>query len=314
MKLKPIRPLEARKPIPIPQWVPQERIRELYEQYKPAVAAGGVALAVLFLFGILYVRHGREVAERSSQLYRDGLGLYNYRIPPPSAEVTPVVASDEEKYQRAQGVFQQIHETYPGSRLAPIALYYVGNCRFRLKQYSQALEAYDLFLSRYPRHVLAAQASLGKGDCLEQLSRYQEAYTAYHSVMDADGPLAYEGSLGTARCLLKLTESDRSRWSEAVDILNRLATGKSLAGARSSRELRKLLADLMPRQTGAPAPPATTAGSRPTAGGGGARETSAAAPAPVTTAGAGGARQTSTAVPAPATAAPAPAAGGAAKP
>ncbi|MEK7477345.1 MAG: tetratricopeptide repeat protein [Candidatus Coatesbacteria bacterium] len=256
MKLKPIKPLELRKQIVIPKWVHEERLRELYELYKPAVAASGVALAVLLLFGILYIRHGSEVTQRSSQLYREALNLYNYRIPPATSDVTPLVASDEEKYVKAQNLFQQIHETYPGSRLAPEALYYVANCRFRLKQYSQALEAYDLLLSRFPRHILADQATLGKGDCLEQLSRYQESYTAYKVVIDHDGPLAYEGCLGATRCLLKLTESDSTRWSEAVEILNKLATGKSAAGARAARELRKLLADLMPKKGSASAQPA----------------------------------------------------------
>jgi len=248
VKLKPIKPLEARAPIQVPAWVPTERIRELYELYKPAVAAAGVALAVLILFAVLYVRHGSEVAQRSSQIYREALNIYNYRIPPANSDMTPLVASDEEKYVKAQGLFQQIHETYPGSRLAPAALYYVGNCRFRLKQYSAALEAYELFLSRFPRHVLADQASLGKGDCLEQLSRYQDAYAAYKTVIDHNGPLAYEGSLGATRCLLKLTESDSTRWPEAVEILNKLATGKSVSGAKAARELRKLLADLMPKK------------------------------------------------------------------
>jgi tetratricopeptide (TPR) repeat protein len=262
VKLKPIKPLESGAPVQMPKWVHAERLRELYELYKPAVAAGGVALAVLLLFAVLYVRHSGEVAERSSQLYRDGLNLYNYRIPPATSEVTPMVASDEEKYTKAQAIFQQIHETYPGSRLAPAALYYVGNCRFRLKQYSQALDAYELFLSRYPRHVLADEATLGKGDCLEQLSRYQDSYTAYRAVFDHGGPLAYEGGMGAARCLLKLTESDPARWSEAVDILNKLSTGKAEGGAKAAREMRKLLTDLMPRKGSAqPRPqPAPAAG------------------------------------------------------
>lgn len=258
MKLRPIRPLESRPatPLALPSWIPRERLLELFEQYKPAVAAAGVAVVVLVLFAILYVRHSRQVTERSSELFRNALSFYTYKMPPPGSDVMPAVGSDEEKYQRAQAIFQQIHDTYPGSRLAPGALYYVGNCRYQLKQYTQALESYDLFLSRFRRHPLAAQARLAKGDCLEQLSRFPEAYDAYRAVFDAGGPLAYEGALGASRCLLKLTETDRNRWSEAVDLLNKLASGSSPRGARESRALRKLLADLSeaaPRPADAPA-------------------------------------------------------------
>lgn len=264
MKLRPIRPLEAPGPgtITMPSWLPRERLLELFEEYKPAVAAGGVAIVVLLLFGILYIRHSHQVTARSSELFRNALSFYTYRMPPPGSDQMPAVSSDEEKYQRAQAIFQQIHDTYPGSKLAPGALFYVGNCRYRLKQYTQALEAYELFLGRFRRHPLAAQARLAKGDCLEQLSRFPEAYDAYRAVFDGGGPLSYEGALGASRCLLKLTETDRNRWSEAVDLLNKLASGASPRGARESRALRKLLADLSeaaPKAAEKPKPAPATA-------------------------------------------------------
>ena len=259
MKLRPIRPLEAPQgsPLGLPKWLPErERLLELFEQYKPAVAAGGVAAVVLVLFVVLYLRHSSQVTARSSELFRNALSFYTYKMPPPGSDAVPAVGSDEEKYQRAQAIFQQIHDTYPGSALAPGALYYVGNCRYRLKQYTQALEAYEMFLARYHRHLLAPEAWLAKGDCLEQLSRFPEAYDAYRKVYDGGGALAYEGALGASRCLLKLTETDRNRWSEAVDLLNRLASGSSARGAHESRGLRKLLADLSEANTKSGAKPA----------------------------------------------------------
>lgn len=237
--------------------LPLDKFMPFYEQYKPAFAAGGVALAVLLLFAILYARHSGQVAEQSSARFRDALNMYNFRVPPPGSDTNAPVSSDEEKWSKAHAGFQLVHDSYPGSRLAPMALYYMGNCRYRLKQYSQALEAYEQFVSRYGRHALAAEAWLAKGDCLDQLGRQQEAYDAYKKVMEKGGPLAAEASLGVARVLLKLTETDRNRWGEAVDILNRLSAQQTPQGARA-RALRRLLGDLSPK----PAPAANAAPAR----------------------------------------------------
>lgn len=273
MKLKPLKPLGSETRTPLPAWVQLDVIRPYLEEYRGALAAGAVVAAVLLVFALLYVRHTHTVAERSSQIFREAINVYNYRIPPPDGETTPAFATDEEKFSRALQAFQSLSETYPSADLAPVSLFYVGNCRFRLKQYTQALDSYDQFLSRYRRHTLVPAATLGKGDCLEQLARFQEAYAAYKQVMDGGSDLAYEGALGTARCLLKLTETDRNRWSEAVDILNRLAAAPAGYGGKSSRSLQKLLSDLSPakQSSSTPAP-------RPAAASGAA--VPAAAPAP----------------------------------
>lgn len=262
MKLKPLKPLAPGERAAMPSWIPMDEIRPYLDEYRGALAAGAVVAAVLLVFGLLYVRHTHTVAERSSQIFREAINVYNYRIPPPDGETVPAFASDDEKYSRALQAFQSLSETYPSADLAPVALFYVGNCRYRLKQYTQALDAFEQFLTRYRRHSLAPSATLGKGDCLEQLARFQEAYTAYKSVMDGAGPLAYEGAIGTARCLLKLTETDRNRWSEAADILHRLSADTTGYGGKTSRELQKLLSDL---STAAPRPAAGGAAPRPSA-------------------------------------------------
>ncbi|MEK7767348.1 MAG: hypothetical protein AAB368_14045, partial [bacterium] len=85
---------------------------------------------------------------------------------------------------------------------------------------------------------------VAKGDCLEQLGRYPEAYQAYQLAASGPGPVSAEARLGMARCLLKIAETDRARWSEAVDLLNRLAAEPDGYAAKASREIRKLLTDL----------------------------------------------------------------------
>ena len=258
MKLKPFKPLQSKAPsipgleLKLPAWFQDKKIMEFIQQNRAGFAAGAVILGVLVIFAILYFRHQQTVSVRSSSLFRDGQSLYQYRIPPPDSEYTPIVGSEEEKYQRAQQLFSQIIENYPGSRFAPASLLYIGNCRFKLRQYASALEAFDQFLSRYGGHHLALQALLGRGDCLEQLGKHQEALECYRKLMALNTPLVTEASLGAVRCLLKMTELDKPNanrwWSEAAGILQRLANGSDDYGKRSSRSFQKLLVDLSKAQ------------------------------------------------------------------
>lgn len=254
MKLKPIQPLAPPRPtigktgIAIPEWVPLEKTRELYGRYRSGVAAGGVIAVVLIVFGLLYLRHRHNVAEQSSRRFEEAYRVYSYVIPPADSQTVPMVATEEEKYQRARQGFQLVSDTYPGSEFAPVALYYAGNCLYQLKQFSQALEAYDQFLARYPGHRMAPQAHLGRANSLEQLSRYQEALVSYRTVGNGDSPLAFEGNIGAALCMLRLGETDRKMTGEAIATLNRLAAGEMQYAARTSRGLRRLLADLAPEK------------------------------------------------------------------
>lgn len=255
MKLKPLKPLlgpghPGQSPFTPPPWMHWEEVRSYVDRNRLAFASAGGVLVVVLAFTILYVRHQRGVAERSAAMFRDASNLYAYRVPPPDAEGMPLVGSDEEKYQRAGQAFQQLADAYPGARLAPLALYYAGNCRFKLKQYSGALDAFEQFLARFPRHALVGSAHVAKGDCLEQLGKFPEAYQAYQLASSGEGPQAAEAKLGMARCLLKIAETDRNRWGEAVDLLNRLAAEKDGYGAKPSRAVRKLLADLSTKAPG----------------------------------------------------------------
>ena len=257
MKLRPIKPFQIKRPVEkalnfrLPSWINRENqdmLRNQFEENKAMVAAGGVILVVFLVFLVAYMWHQSSNNARASAFFREGQGLYSYRIPAPDSGVTQLVASEEEKYAKAGQYFQQIAENYPGSRYAPAALFYMGNCRYRVRQYAAALESYDQFLGRYSRHYFANQAWLGKGDALEQLGRHPEALEAYRKVMSGRNPFVSEASLGAVRCLLKMTELDRTKsqqyLQEAGGILQNLTNGQDEYGKKTSRIVQKLLTDL----------------------------------------------------------------------
>lgn len=249
MKIRPIKPLPERKPegpggISLPTWLLGGDYRAFLDKYRAALVAGSIVAAIIALIGLLYIRHQGSVSKRSGAMFIAASNLYNYVIPEDTGETAPMVASEEEKYQRAGMTFQQLVDTYPTSDLAAPSVFYSGNCRYRLKQYALALESFKQFVARFPKHPLIDQAYLGVGDCQEQLGKFDEALEAYRQVMNRGGALAYEGSLGAARCLLKQSETDQEKWNEAVTILKNLSISKNEYGAKASRGMRKLLIDL----------------------------------------------------------------------
>jgi len=221
-----------------------EKIKAFIEQYKAGVVAGAVVAGILLIFAILYIRHQGNVSQLSTARFRDAYAVYSYRVPPPGGDTVSQFASEEEKFARAMQAFQAISDSFPGSRLAPVALYYVGNCQYRLRQYTQALDTFDQFMTRYPGHRMAIQAQLGRGDCLEQLGRYKESLEAYEKVASGGTYLAPDGLLGGIRCRLRLSQTDGAKWSEAFATLNKMAADKDAPSGRTARELRKLLVDL----------------------------------------------------------------------
>lgn len=225
-------------------WLSGGDFRNFLDKYRAALVTGSIVAAILGLIGLLYIRHQGSVGKRSGAMFIAASNMYNYVIPEDPGESIPVVTSEEEKYQRAGMTFQQLVDTYPTSDLAAPAVYYSGNCRYRLKQYALALESFKQFVARFPKHPLIDQAYLGVGDCQEQLGKFDEALAAYRRVMDKGGALSYEGSLGAARCLLKQSETDQEKWNEAVTILKNLSISDNKYGAKASRGMRKLLIDL----------------------------------------------------------------------
>lgn len=66
-------------------------------------------------------------------------------------------------YQQAQAGFSEFLLRYPGSRLAPNAQYWLGECYYGTKDYAQAISAFDRVQSSYPDSAKVPAALLKKG-------------------------------------------------------------------------------------------------------------------------------------------------------
>ncbi len=104
-------------------------------------------------------------------------------------------ASAKERYEGILAMFKQGHldeaqqgfreflVQYPTSTRAPNAQYWLGECFYGNKQYTQAIEAYDLVEDDYPQSAKVPAALLKKGYAYLALKDHQEARTILERIV-----------------------------------------------------------------------------------------------------------------------------------
>ncbi|MFA5948704.1 MAG: tol-pal system protein YbgF [Hyphomicrobium sp.] len=88
----------------------------------------------------------------------------------------------QQDYSSAQSGFSEFLKTYPKDRLAPDALYWLGEVHYVQRNFANAAEAFDLVTSAYGSSSKAADALLKRGMSLSQLGKKQEACAAWRDI------------------------------------------------------------------------------------------------------------------------------------
>lgn len=95
-------------------------------------------------------------------------------------------ASEELKnrrYQTAASLFQAIAEQYPDHRLAPNALYWLGESAYGQREYDTAIRHFQRVLDRYPESNKAPDALLKLGKSFERMGNVGSAQESYRMVI-----------------------------------------------------------------------------------------------------------------------------------
>lgn len=75
--------------------------------------------------------------------------------------------------------FKIYRESFPDSPLADNALYWIGECSFSQRKYSEAIDAFNELILNYPQGDKIAAAYLKKGLALAELGRTDEALVVF---------------------------------------------------------------------------------------------------------------------------------------
>ena len=76
-------------------------------------------------------------------------------------------------------VLREVIEDYPNPKYTPRVSYLLGQFAQELKQYGEAVAAYQTIVKQYPDHVLAPDAQFKLAQCYEEAGEFNQALEAY---------------------------------------------------------------------------------------------------------------------------------------
>ncbi|MCE9534418.1 MAG: tetratricopeptide repeat protein, partial [Planctomycetes bacterium] len=76
-------------------------------------------------------------------------------------------------------VLREVIEDYPNPKYTPRVSYLLGQFAQELKQYGEAVQAYQTIVKQFPDHVLAPEAQFKLAQCYEEAGEFNQALEAY---------------------------------------------------------------------------------------------------------------------------------------
>ena len=87
-------------------------------------------------------------------------------------------------YDLAIAAFQEYIRSYPGTDFTDNAQYWIGECLYGKKLFSEAVDAWNVLFRDYPASDKLPDARVKKGMALEKLGRRSQALVEYRFVID----------------------------------------------------------------------------------------------------------------------------------
>src|SRR3990172_3684070 len=117
----------------------------------------------------------------------------------------------------AADAYKYIRDNMSSSSATPWVLFQLGNIYYSLKNYDEAVRAYNDFLDKYSSHPLAPIAKQSLGYAYEEKGLLQEAIKQFESISKSNGLIAAQESWDAGRCYEKLGQTN-----EAIRLYNRV--------------------------------------------------------------------------------------------
>lgn len=171
-----------------------------------------IALVVVAVLGIgipLFL-NGRKTNEiKAQQILAKG----NYFLTRPildqkDAQMYGMFRSKEERLEKAIMAYNEIINTYRGTKSAAYAYLGIADAYYNTAKYKEALEYYNTFLERYGKHLLVPEALAGRAYANYEQGKYSEALADLKTVTDNHkGAGNYnDARMKAADCLVKLND------------------------------------------------------------------------------------------------------------
>lgn len=114
-----------------------------------------------------------------------------------------IVSFDHRDYKTATRQFTALSANYPHTSLGRLARFYIANGLLAQKQYAQARDALEQYLSEEDRPAFREMALMQLGVVYENLGNFPEARKAYERAAALNGPEKGRAERNAARVMVK---------------------------------------------------------------------------------------------------------------
>lgn len=190
------------------------KIQELFNKQRDNFVIIGIVVVILIAGTIFYFNNKKLTEEKAEKIIsRANFMLTRPVVVSKEANMYGMFKSKEEKYEKAIAAYQEVIQTYKGSKALPYAYLGVANAYFNIEKYKEALEYYNTFIKKFLNRELISEALYGRALVYYQMGQFQEAladlkmimekYSKTHNINDV--------KIKAAQCYLKLNNIDSAK-------------------------------------------------------------------------------------------------------
>jgi len=165
-------------------------IVRFFTRYRDVLGYLLMAILVVGVLSVLMAYNNRVKNTEAAELLQKALKQYqqdvaattiSFQTESPDDQgdaTTPEIAIQA----KSAGAFQAVYDNYPGTDSGRNALFMVAVSRLNLGVNDEALDAFDIFISKYPDNLLTPSAQLGKSTALFNLGQTSESLDLLNTI------------------------------------------------------------------------------------------------------------------------------------
>lgn len=190
------------------------QLRESFNKQRDNFIITGIVVVILIAGMIFYLNNKKSTEEKAEKIIsRANFMLTRPVVDSKEANMYGMFKSKEEKYEKAIVVYQEVIQTYKGSKALPYAYLGVANAYFNIEKYKEALEYYNTFIEKFPKLELISEALYGRALVYYQMGQFQEALADLKIIMEKYPQTLniQDVKIKAAQCYLKLNDTDSTK-------------------------------------------------------------------------------------------------------
>lgn len=184
-------------------------LQELFNKKKDNFIITGIVVLILVGGTFFYLNNKKATEEKAEKIIsRANFMLTRPVVNSKDASMYGMFRSKEEKYEKAIAAYQEVIQTYKGSKSLPYAYLGVADAYFNVEKYKEALEYYNTFIEKFPNHNLISEALSGRAHSYYQLGQFKEALDDFNTVMKKypEALNLQDIKIKLAQCYVKLND------------------------------------------------------------------------------------------------------------